>query len=59
MKQPVDLQQAVAVQPQTVPIDRQNSSIPQRTEWLGKSLFNIDSEFALEVRSVNVAEFHL
>ena len=59
MKQPVDLQQAVAVQPQTVIIKRQKASIPQLTEWLGKSLFNIDSKLALEVCSVNAAEFHL
>lgn len=59
MKQPVDLQQAVAVQPQTVFIELQKASISQLPESIGKSLFNIDSELALEICSVNVAEFHL
>ena len=59
MKQPVDLQQAVSVQLQTIFIERQKTSIPQLTEWLGKSLFNIDSELVLEVCSVNAAKFHL
>src|SRR6516225_256559 len=59
VEQPVHLQQAVAVQPHAVLIEPQKASTLQGTERSGKPLLNIDSEFALEVRSADVTELHL
>src|SRR5689334_2861615 len=59
VQQPVDLQQRVAIQPQTVLIQGRVALSLQFLQRAGESIMNIDAEFPLKVFPVHVAQFHL
>src|SRR5438445_13134608 len=58
-QQPVYLKQALAAETENVALGVEQALVTQSAEGLGEALLDIHAEFVLEVRTVDVPEFHL
>src|SRR3954464_11857928 len=59
VKQPVHLQQAIAVQAETFAIGNQETLVAQLVHRICKAFLNIDAELALKVTVANLAPLQL
>ena len=59
VQQPIDLQQAVPIQPDQVAVGSLKAPIPQSLERLGKPLGQFDSKFLPEISAANLAQLEL
>src|SRR5258706_777019 len=58
-QQPVYLKQTLAAETENVALGAEKALVTQSAEGLSEALLNIHAEFVLEVRTVDVPEFHL